>query len=173
MLKETLDILRDSVLDNNSKNLPIIFTTTTSANIKVYRHNYLFGLLQALQRRYPAVARVLQADNFKFFAKEFIYAHPSTVSNIDNYGENFAVFLQQRPELQNLPYLSDLAQLDDVYYRHDPHYQVQVNYGSAYLWEKIRRDKTPTTLVIDTERQQQVNLVDDRNGSFCLQIQQI
>ena len=173
MLKETLDILRHSVLEHNSKELPTIFTTTTSANIKIYRHNYLFGLLQVLQRRYPAVARVLQADNFKFFAKEYIHAHPSTMSNIDTYGENFAAFLQQRPELQTLPYLSDLAQLDDICYRHDPHYQVQVNYGSVYLWEKIRRDETPTTLTIDSTRRQQVSLSDDRDGNFCLQIQQI
>ena len=170
MLKETLDVFGAAVLQRNEQHALPIFTTTTAANLKVYRHNWLFGLLAALQRRYPTVEKVLQPDNFKFLAREFIYQQPSRVSNIDNYGENFVAFLRQRPELQALPYLSDLAQLDDVYFRHDPHYHVRVSRGSVQLWENIQADTTPAALSIDPDQHQRVSCVSDSDGNFCLKI---
>ncbi len=149
-----------------------IFTAATASNLKIYRHNWLFGLLAALQRRYPSVEKTLQPDNFKFFAKEFIYQHPSRVSNIDDYGEHFAVFLRQRRELQALPYLGDLAQLDNVYFRHDPHYYVHVSRGSVSLWENIQAGTIPAALCIDPDLQQRVSCITDQAGNFCLKIWQ-
>ena len=169
-LRETLDLFGDAVLQRNAQHALPIFTATTAANLKVYRHNWLFGLLAALQRRYPTVGKVLQPDNFKFLAREFIYQHPSTVSNIDDYGENFADFLRQRQELQALPYLCDLAQLDDVYFRHDQHYHVHVSRGIVQLWENIHAGTTSTTLSIDPHQPQHVSCVSDADGHFCLKI---
>ena len=169
-LEETLTKFSAAVLQRDAQQELPIFTATTAANIKVYRHNYLFALLAALQRRYPSVVKILQPDNFKFFAREFIYAHPAMVSNIDAYGENFAAFLQQRRELQTMPYLYDLAQLDDVHYRHDPSYHVTVSEGSVALWENIQNDIPPAELAIDLTRQQRVSGVSDQDGNFYLKV---
>lgn len=169
-LKDTLDIFSAAVLQRTERHELPIFTATTTPNLKVYRHNWLFGLLAALQRRYPSVEKTLQPDNFKFFAKEFIYQHPSKVINIDDYGENFAAFLQQRRELQALPYLNDLAQLDDVYFRQNPHYHVHVSHGSVSLWENIQAGTTAATLRIDPELQQRVSCITDPSGNFCLKL---
>ena len=172
-LKDTLDLFGQAVLQRDAPPELPIFTATTAVNLKAYRHNWLFGLLAALQRRYPSVEKTLQPDNFKFFAKEFIFTNPSKVSNIDLYGENFAAFLQQRPELQALPYLSDIARLDDVYYRHDPHYHVQVSHGSVQLWQNIQDDTSATAVSIDPERQQSISCITDADGNFCLKIQDL
>lgn len=172
MLKKTLDTFSHAVLQRDGQHELLIFTAATASNLKVYRDNWLFGLLAALQRRYPVVEQTLQPDNFKFFAKEYIFSHPSRVSNIDDYGENFAAFLQQRQELQALPYLCDLARLDDVYFRHDPHYHVQVSHGSVQLWQSIQAGITPTALSIDPDLQQRVSCVTDANGNFCLKIRE-
>lgn len=170
MLKHTLDELKAAVLEQADTSATTIFTTATATNIKAYRHNYLFGLLTVLQRRYPSVEKVLQPANFRFFAREFIRTYPSTVNNIDNYGENFADFLQERTELQELPYLCDLARLDDVRYRQDPQYQVAISHGSAELWEKLQTDTQPKALTIDPSRRQYVRASIARDRSFCLEI---
>ena len=170
MLKDTLNTFSQAVLQCHEQHKLPIFTATTASNLKVYRHNWLFGLLTALQRRYPSVEKILQPDNFKFFAKEFIFVYPSRVSNIDDYGENFADFLQPRPELQTLPYVGDLARLDDVYYRHDPHYHVQVSHGSVQLWQNIQTDTTPQTLSINPAQQQRISCSTDHDGNFCLHL---
>lgn len=169
-LKDTLNMFGEAVLQRTEQHELPIFTATTTSNLKVYRHNWLFGLLTALQRRYPSVEKTLQPDNFKFFAKEFIYQHPSRLINIDDYGENFAAFLQQRQELQALPYLGDLAQLDDVYFRQNPHHYVHVSHGSVSLWENIQAGTTPAALCIDPDRQQRVSCITDTGGNFCLKI---
>ena len=169
-LKDALDTFGQAILQHDAPHDLPIFTAKTATNLKVYRHNWLFGLLSALQRRYPSVEKVLQPNNFKFFAKEFIFAHPARVSNIDNYGESFADFLQLRQELQPLPYLSDIARLDDVYFRHDLHYYVHVSFGSVALWENIQAGTTPTDISIDPTQQQRVSLINDQDGNFCLQI---
>ena len=169
-LKDTLDIFGQAIVQRGSAHDLPIFTAQTATNLKVYRHNWLFGLLSALQRRYPSVEKILQPNNFKFFAREFIFAHPAQVNNIDDYGTEFADFLQLRQELQALPYLSDIARLDDVYFRHDPHYHVQVSFGSVALWESIQADTTPTDISIDPTHKQSVRLVADRDGNFCLQV---
>ncbi len=169
-LKATLGVLSEAILQRAPPRALSILTAATAANLKAYRHNWLFGLLAALQRRYPSVEKTLQSDNFKFFAREFILQYPSRVSNIDAYGENFADFLQARRELHTLPYVCDLARLDDVYFRRDRHYEVRVSRGSVQLWQNICADTPPATVSIDPERQQRVSYVRDADGNFCLQM---
>ena len=120
-------------------------TANSANNVVVYRHNYLWNLLEALRRRYPTVAIFLQEDNFKYMAREYIDQQPSYDSNIDNYGDSLPTFLAQRPELKSYPYLADLARIDNLHFLSNE--SVTVAKGTHQLWQAIQNDLTPQVTI--------------------------
>ena len=139
---EILTELNQSLSGNDSATC---LTADSASNIAVYRHNYLWNLLEALRRRYPTVALFLQENNFKYMAREYIASQPSYDSNIDNYGDSLPTFLAHRPELASYPYLADLARLDDLYFQQDK--SVTVAKGTLELWRAIQNDLSPQVTI--------------------------
>lgn len=129
----------------SGKSSATCLTVNSADNIVVYRHNYLWSLLEALRRRYPTVATFLQEDNFKYMAREYIADQPSSDSNIDNYGDSLPTFLARRPELMSYPYLADLARLDDLCFQQDK--SVTVAKGTVELWRAIQDDLDPQVTI--------------------------
>lgn len=146
MLKDTLAAF--SSLVRNPQALPVGLTTATAGNISAYRRNHLYALLAVLQHRYPAVEKFLGTDNFKFFAREYIYTHPSDDPNIDNYGKQFSAFIQVRRELHDYPYLADLAKIDDLFYQAQG--QRQVAAGVLSLWQAITSDTSTAGIEVSS-----------------------
>ena len=163
-LKSTLTAFSQAI--RNPKLTPTKgLSTTTTSNISAYRRNHLYALLAVLQERYPVVEKFLSEDNFKFFAREYIYCHPSNDPNIDNYGKQFAEFIQTRSELRNYIYLADLARLDDLFYQAQGHCQVAT--GVLSVWQAIRDDTSTANLEI-SPHELCVVAFEQRTDELCL-----
>ncbi|MDE3268847.1 MAG: putative DNA-binding domain-containing protein [Pseudomonadota bacterium] len=140
MLADTLSVFSSAVRSRDdsqaaSTRVATILTAKTANNLSAYRRNHLYALLAILRQRYTAVAKFLGDDNFKFFAREYIYKHASNDPNIDNYGGQFAAFIKTRQELGAYVYLADLAQVDSLFYHAQG--QCRVAKGVLSVWQAI------------------------------------
>ena len=163
MLKDTLTTFTQAI--RSPQSVPAGLSTTTTNNISAYRRNHLYALLTVLQQRYPVVEKFLSKDNFKFFAREYIYSHSSNDPNIDNYGKQFAEFIQTREELRDYVYLACLARLDDLFYQEQG--QCQVAVGVLAVWQAIRNDTSTVGLEVSPHDQCTV-VCEWRADELCL-----
>ncbi|MFU8882937.1 MAG: putative DNA-binding domain-containing protein [Rhodobacterales bacterium] len=78
----------------------------------VYRNNVTTSLIKALEQGFPAVAKLLGAENFTAAARIFVRDHPPESRLMMHYGAGFAAFLQSAPPLAHLGYLGDVARME-------------------------------------------------------------
>ena len=78
----------------------------------VYRNNVAHSLREALGRRFPVVKRLVGAEFFNAMAGEFIAAHPPRQPVLQEWGADFAGFLDRFPPVETLPYLGDVARIE-------------------------------------------------------------
>lgn len=83
--------------------------------LAVYKNNVYTGLIDALAATYPAVARLVGDDFFRFAAREFIISHPAEARTLIGYGGGFAAFLESFEPVASVPYLPDVARLEYLY----------------------------------------------------------
>lgn len=83
-----------------------------SACIAVYQNNVFENLRRALADVYPVVARLVGEAFFRQTATRYIRLRPSKDANLEQYGDGFADFLAELPQLRVLPYLPDTARLE-------------------------------------------------------------
>ena len=80
--------------------------------LAVHRNNWRSNLCGALRATYPVVERLVGAEFFAYAANCFIDRYPSRSANLEDYGAEFADFLQTFKPAQGLPYLADVARLE-------------------------------------------------------------
>ncbi len=99
-------------------------TLSPARQVEIYQSNVRGALRDTLKQIYPVCLRIVGENYFSQIADQYIRKHPSTCSNLNEYGQNFSSFIQallaQRSELSDFPYLSDLAKLERLY--HDLYY---------------------------------------------------
>ncbi len=78
----------------------------------VYRNNVTVGLIRALEANFPAVRRLLGADYFAGFARDFAQAHPPQSPLMFGYGVDFPKALESSADLAAYPFLADVARLE-------------------------------------------------------------
>lgn len=78
----------------------------------VYRNNIYSNLIDVLQSRFPAVARLVGEEFFRAAARVFIERHPPASPVLMRYGAAFAGFLDGFEPAAGLPYLGDVARLE-------------------------------------------------------------
>ena len=78
----------------------------------VYRNNVTTSLIAALEQGFPAVAKLLGAQNFTGLARAFVQDNPPRSRLMMHYGAGFAEFLETIPALNHLGYLGDVARLE-------------------------------------------------------------
>lgn len=78
----------------------------------VYRNNVTTSLIAALEQGFPAVAKLLGAQNFTGLARAFAQDNPPRSRLMMHYGAGFAEFLETIPALNHLGYLGDVARLE-------------------------------------------------------------
>jgi hypothetical protein len=82
--------------------------------LNVYRNNIASSLTEALERNFPAIARLIGAENFRHISGLFLRAHPPQSPLIALYGAEFAAFLETFQPLAKYPYLGDIARVEQA-----------------------------------------------------------
>lgn len=88
-----------------------------SQRLKIYRRNRLQRQLKTLQAIYPVCERLVGSDFFKGMAQAYIIKNPSQVFDLNDYGENFNIFIKGYAPAQGLLYLADLVELEWAWHR--------------------------------------------------------
>lgn len=85
---------------------------TVEARLNVYRNNAMSSLTTALCLAYPAVHSLVGEKFFEGAAAIFIEQHIPRSPCLDEYGAEFAGFLEHFPPAAGLPYLPGVARLE-------------------------------------------------------------
>ncbi len=105
-------------LFNNKSSPNIISSITDSASrtpleqFQSYRDSVIGGILEALSDSYPVVLKLVGDDFFNYISEHYIQVTPSLSPDLNNYGGDFADFIDKQDNLDALPYLSDVARLE-------------------------------------------------------------
>ena len=83
-----------------------------SERLAVYRNNTFASLTGVLASAYPALQRLLGADNFKILARAFIAAHPPRKPQLLSYGGEMADFLSVFKHTRDDVFFAELARLE-------------------------------------------------------------
>lgn len=78
----------------------------------VYRNNVAVSLTEALESGFPAVAKLIGAENFRKIAGLYLRAEPPESPRMMLYGAGFGDFLDGFAPLAKYPYLGDVARLE-------------------------------------------------------------
>ena len=95
--------LNDLLLGESSQN---------ARRLAAYRRNITVNLSSALALTYPVVERVVGAAFFREAARAHALLEPSRSGDLNDYGANFADFVDSYAHAATMPYLSDLARLE-------------------------------------------------------------
>lgn len=82
------------------------------ARFDVYRNNVASSLTEALEAGFPAIEKLLGAENFHAIAGVFLRQAPPASPLMMHYGVGFPEFLASFEPLQHLGYLGDVARLE-------------------------------------------------------------
>ncbi len=82
------------------------------SRFSVYRNNVAVSLTEALELSFPAIAKLLGAENFKGLAGIFLRKHPPETPIMMQYGAAFPDFLAGMEALSHIGYLADVARLE-------------------------------------------------------------
>lgn len=80
--------------------------------LSVYRNTFTQTLVRALRLSYPAVDRLVGAEFFDAAARDFIVKQPPRSSYLDDFGGDFAGFLERFAPAASVAYLGDVARLE-------------------------------------------------------------
>ena len=80
--------------------------------LDIYIGSMTHALVNTLCETYPVCSQLLGQARFAVIAEEFIASTPSRSPNLNDYGNNFSVFLAQHSFLRDQAYLPDVARLE-------------------------------------------------------------
>lgn len=80
--------------------------------LQVYRNSFVMGVTEALAITYRHTLSLVGDAFFNTAARKFILTHPPHENNIINYGDGFAHFLENLPQLKSLPYIAEMARFE-------------------------------------------------------------
>ncbi len=104
--------------DAASRVLPVTwFKGDAAVGLKIHRNTIVGACCAALRLSYPTIERVLGEPMFESLAADYARTHPPTVPALDEYGEEFAVFVATRATNADVPLLRELAQYDWIFER--------------------------------------------------------
>jgi hypothetical protein len=80
--------------------------------LEVHRRTVQRVWENALQLTFPALLRLISAEDFEALAFEYARAHLPEDASLEDFGASFPEFLAAHPELQHARYLTDLARFE-------------------------------------------------------------
>ncbi|WP_095077393.1 DUF2063 domain-containing protein [Pseudomonas sp. Irchel s3h17] len=78
----------------------------------VYRNNVQSSLINALADSYPVVLQLVGDEFFRAMARAYVQGAPPRHAVINDYGHDFADFIQGFAPAAGVPYLADVARLE-------------------------------------------------------------
>ncbi|MEM8643687.1 MAG: DNA-binding domain-containing protein [Pseudomonadota bacterium] len=78
----------------------------------VYRNNVYAGLINTLEGRFPATAKLVGEDFFRAMCREYVEGTPPVSAVLLNYGADFPDFIGGFPPASAVPYLADVARIE-------------------------------------------------------------
>lgn len=81
----------------------------------VYRNNVHVGLVEALLKRYPVVARLVGEEFFRGMARVYVGAHKPASPLLIHYGADFPAFIAGFAPAAGIGYLADVARLESAW----------------------------------------------------------
>ena len=107
-------VRRSIVLHQNDAAIAAIVGDGLAAEqrLAIYRNTFVGSLGKALRLTYPAIDRLVGADFFDGAAQAFVHDRPPRSAWLDEYGTEFAEFLERFPPAASVPYLADVARLE-------------------------------------------------------------
>lgn len=78
----------------------------------VYRNNVVVSLMDSLGDAYPALKVIIGEENFGKICRNYVVETPPNSAMMQNYGENFAGFIENFPPLAKSPFLGDVARVE-------------------------------------------------------------
>src|SRR6516225_2835516 len=78
----------------------------------IYRRAIFANYRKAMAATYPTVQRLVGDAIFASTVEAYVRAHPSASGDLNDYGDTFAGFLAQHPQIAAVHYLPDLARLE-------------------------------------------------------------
>lgn len=85
--------------------------------IKIYSNNLYKGRNGTLANIYPSIKTLVGEKFFNSCTREYVRLTPSTSGNLEDYGEEFPVFLGEFPPAKKLAYLPDVARFEWLYHK--------------------------------------------------------
>lgn len=80
--------------------------------LEVYQEDYEARLSEALKNTYRAIAALIGDEEFYPLVRDYIQSHPSTSSDLDDYGHRLNLFLASHPMSNDYPFLMELAHFE-------------------------------------------------------------
>ncbi|MGZ3808114.1 MAG: HvfC/BufC family peptide modification chaperone [Bacteriovorax sp.] len=77
--------------------------------LEVYQEDYQARMTEALQNTYRAISALIGDEDFFRLSSDYIKAHPSPYSDLDDYGNHLSEFLAAHPLNEDYIFLSELA----------------------------------------------------------------
>jgi Putative DNA-binding domain len=78
----------------------------------IHRNNVVFGLVKAVEARFPVVGKLVGQDFFTAMARAFVIALPPGTPLLASYGDDFPDFISVFAPARELPYLADVARIE-------------------------------------------------------------
>lgn len=85
--------------------------------LQIYRNNTLLNLTASLRATYPVIRRLVGDGFFDYAAAQYLAAYPSRSGDLEEFGGNFARFLETFAPAAELIYLPDVARLEWAYHQ--------------------------------------------------------
>jgi hypothetical protein len=111
-LLEMQSAMRQMLAGDKAAAAAMLSAGITSDRLDIYRNTFLVTLTRALKLSFPAVAKLVGDAFFEGAAQIFITEHPPRAAWLDQYGGDFADFLQSFAPAQSVAYLADVARLE-------------------------------------------------------------
>ncbi len=114
-LRELQDAMRSSIVDGEDARASVhvaLGRDSARERLAIYRNTFTQTLTRALRLSHPAVDRLVGKDFFDAAARDFIVAQPPSGSWLDDFGGEFAAFLERFAPAASVPYLGDVARLE-------------------------------------------------------------
>lgn len=80
--------------------------------MQIYRNNFVLSCCEALAATYKLTLLAVGEEFFNAVARAFVLAEPPRSGDIMQYGDRFAQFLADCPQLEAMPYIPALAELE-------------------------------------------------------------